>query len=95
MVKINVKEISADDKGWKFEVEISEKDSKTKHEVVLSKEYYEKLITDNEASPGLLVEKSIGFLLEREPKESILAEFDLKIIKNYFPEYEDEILVRF
>ena len=31
------------------------------------------------------------FLLEREPKESILSRFDLPIISRYFPEYEEEI----
>ena len=30
-------------------------------------------------------------LLEREPKESILARFDLPVIERYFPEYPHEI----
>lgn len=38
-----------------------------------------------------LVEASFAFLLEREPKESILREFDLTVIGRYFPEYEQEI----
>jgi hypothetical protein len=42
-------------------------------------------------SPEDLVKKSFEFLLEREPKESILRSFNLKIISNYFPEYEKEI----
>jgi hypothetical protein len=31
------------------------------------------------------------FLLEREPKESILTEFELPLIGRYFPEYEPEL----
>ena len=34
-----------------------------------------------------LVSASIRFLLDREPKESILSRFDLGVIGGYFPEY--------
>jgi hypothetical protein len=37
------------------------------------------------------VEESFRFLLEREPKESILRRFNLTVISRYFPEYEREI----
>jgi hypothetical protein len=33
------------------------------------------------------VEASFEFMLEREPRESILREFDLPLIGRYFPEY--------
>ncbi len=42
-------------------------------------------------SKELLIEKSFEFLLEREPKESILNEFDIIVIVKYFPEYPDKI----
>jgi len=35
-----------------------------------------------------LVSDSFGFLLAREPKDSILKAFDLSVIKRYFPEYD-------
>ena len=38
-----------------------------------------------------LVRASFEFLLEREPKESILRTFDIEVIGQYFPEYEIEI----
>jgi hypothetical protein len=41
--------------------------------------------------PVELVKASFAFLLEREPKESILREFDLTVISRYFPEYERDI----
>jgi hypothetical protein len=38
-----------------------------------------------------VVEASFAFLLEREPRESILRSFDLSEISRYFPEYEREL----
>ena len=43
------------------------------------------------ATPDDLVRRSFEFLLEREPKESILGRFDLMVIARYFPEYERTI----
>jgi len=42
-------------------------------------------------APEALVEASFRFLLEREPKESILARFALPVIERYFPEYPSRI----
>ena len=41
-----------------------------------------------------LVYETIAFLLEREPKESILHSFDLSVVGRYFPEFEAEIRSR-
>jgi hypothetical protein len=35
-----------------------------------------------------LVRDSFDFLLQREPKESILRQFDLSVIKRYFPDFD-------
>jgi len=56
----------------------------------LGEEYYQ-ILTGGEISREELIKRSFEFLLEREPKESILPKFNLKIIKNYFPEYEEKI----
>jgi len=69
---------------------IVEEGSKTKHNVILDNEYYLKL-TGGRIKKEELIEKSFEFLLKRESKESILSEFNLKLIKRYFPEYEEEI----
>jgi hypothetical protein len=29
------------------------------------------------------------FLLDREPKESILSTFDMRVVRRYFPEFDD------
>ncbi len=40
-----------------------------------------------DATAEELLEASFAFLLEREPKESILARFELPVIERYFPDY--------
>ncbi len=73
-----------------FRVTVEEKGSTSEHKVNLSDDYY-KTLTDGKIYKEELIKKSFEFLLEREPKESILSEFDLRIINHYFPEYEEEI----
>ena len=43
------------------------------------------------STPEALIEASFQFLLEREPKESILTRFELPVIERYFPEYPSAI----
>jgi hypothetical protein len=38
-----------------------------------------------------LVRETFAFLLEREPRSSILARFDLPVVERYFPEYPSEM----
>ena len=88
-------EVKATDQGDTYEcqVTVSERGSETRHRVTLRKTDYERLAED-QASPEELVAESFRFLLEREPKESILRSFDLTVIGRYFPEYEREIVKR-
>lgn len=90
-INVNVKGESAT--GWVFEVAVSERGSETVHAVTLSKTDYERL-TEGKAPPESLMERSFEFLLQREPRESILRRFDLTRIGFYFPEYEREIRQR-
>ena len=46
------------------------------------------------SQPNSLVEESFAFLLEHEPREAILREFEIPVIGRYFPEYELEIRQR-
>ena len=62
----------------------------TTHKVTLKSSYYEEL-TDKSVTPEALVEKSFEFLLDRESNTSILGNFELPVIGQYFPEYEDVI----
>ena len=73
-----------------FRVTVREGGSQTTHTVTLEEDYYNKLTGGNSTKETLLRE-SLLFLLEREPKESILGSFDLPVIGRYFPDYEREI----
>ena len=90
MAEIKIKKQKEIEDGWQFEVEIKEEDSQTLHLVTVDKDYFAKF-SNNFSLPEELVKKSFEFLLEREPKESILSEFNISVIKTYFPEYEEEI----
>jgi len=70
-----------------FRVTVDEGGSRSSHTVRLSAADWQKL-TGGAASEKQLILYSFQFLLEREPKESILGEFDLTVISRYFPEYE-------
>ena len=74
-----------------FLVTIEEKGTRSKHKVTLDNEYYQNL-NDGKITKEELIKKSFEFLLEREPKETILSKFNVRIIKTYFPEYEKNIL---
>jgi len=84
--KIEVEKIDQ----FKFRVRITEAGSETTHDVTVSPSDYAKLAGEK-VQPEELVRRSFEFLLEREPKESILTRFDLSVISRYFPEYEREI----
>ena len=43
------------------------------------------------ATPEELVRESFVYLLEREPRESIMRAFELPIIARFFGDYPDEI----
>lgn len=78
---------------WNFTVAIGDDDNAMPHNVVLEDEYYEQL-TDRQVDPEELVVKSFEFLLERETKESIMENFDVSQIRDYFGDYETEIKKR-
>jgi len=73
-----------------FSVRVIDGDSESSHRVTLNAEHYNRL-TRGQIEPQELVKRSFQFLLEREPKESILGQFDVQVIARYFPEYEREI----
>jgi hypothetical protein len=74
----------------RFSVTVSEGNSSSQHTVSLEEAYYNKL-TGGKISEEELIKRSFDFLLQREPKESILSQFSLKVISTYFPAYEKQI----
>ena len=84
--RIEVEKVST----GKYRVRVIEGRSESSHVVTVRADFHKRL-TDDKATPEELLRRSFEFLLEREPKESILAQFDLPVIAQYFPEYEGEI----
>ena len=75
------------DLGWQFTVGIDG----TTYAVTLSQDYWQRL-TAGRGEPSRFIEASFKYLLDREPKEQILSEFDLSQIELYFPSYPGEII---
>ena len=63
----------------------------TQHEVTVTDIAYQHL-TSGRTTKEELLEYSFKFLLGREPNTSILSQFDITVISQYFPEYESELL---
>ncbi|MDQ3969332.1 MAG: hypothetical protein M3275_13170 [Thermoproteota archaeon] len=96
MVRISVVTLPPldDNSNWRYHVEIAESDgsgSKTTHQVTMSKDYYMDLTERGRIIPEEFIKKSFEFLLNRESRDSILQQFDIAQINDYFPKYETEI----
>jgi hypothetical protein len=81
------------DTGWSCTVRVGSDAASTSHAVSVSRQTAQGLGVVN-GDPTALVEESFRFLLEREPRESILRSFELPVIGRYFPEWEQQIRKR-
>jgi hypothetical protein len=88
MSTVEVSAAVADD-GWDCMVTVRN-GSETRHRVHVARADLARL-APGASDPVDLVKASFAFLLDREPKESILRDFDVTMIGRYFPEYEQEI----
>ncbi len=73
-----------------FEVLVRDGKGETRHRVTMARENFESL-THGTCAPESCIEAAFRFLLDREPKEAILARFDVTVISRYFPEFETEL----
>ncbi len=85
-------EVEKKDKS-RFVVSVTEGGGSSRHTVTLTDDYHHKL-TGGDVDKERLIQASFEFLLEREPKDSILSSFELPVIGRYFPEYEGQIARR-
>jgi len=76
----------ASDEGWLCGVTVSDGTSYTEHLLTISHAELRRYNADS-TSLVTLVSEAFTFLLEREPKESILREFAISDIERYFPEF--------
>jgi hypothetical protein len=87
--KIVVLRTGADD-PFKFLVEVRDPDGPSQHDVTLQHETYCRLSREKLA-PETCVEAAFRFLLDREPKDSILSKFEIEHISSYFPDFEQAL----
>jgi hypothetical protein len=76
----------AEGDGYRCIVHVSDATGATQHLVRVSRQDLDRWGRGRLAED--LVRDSFAFLLEREPKASILKEFDLSVIQRYFPDYD-------
>lgn len=72
-----------------YEVTVNQGGGSTKHRVTMSAQQQENLCPGR--SPEECLEAAFRFLLDREPAQAILGQFDVMVIAKYFPEFEKKI----
>lgn len=82
---ITVVRIEGDDPTI-FDVTVREDAGETRHRVTFAQQDVARLAGG--ATPEATLAAAFRFLLDREPKESILSRFDLRVISRYFPDFE-------
>jgi hypothetical protein len=75
--------------GWRCEVAVGDDADATRHIVEVDRDTLDDLAPG--APPEELVRESFVYLLEREPRESIMRSFELPIIARFFGDYAGEI----
>jgi hypothetical protein len=94
MIDIDVRCVPTDT-GWRCAVTVGDGSDTSDHEVTVTAADADTLAAaHDQTGVERLIEETFDFLLEREPKESILTAFDIDVVGRYFPEYEHEIRSR-
>ena len=73
-----------------FEVTVTGNGSKTHHDVTMARADCDRLC-GGLVNAEHCIEAIFRFLLDKEPKEAILARFDVGVVARYFPEFEAEL----
>lgn len=87
MIKV---ERIGDSDPLEFQVIVRAGGGETRHHVTLKRDTCKRL-APGAHTPERCIEAAFRFLLDREPKESILRHFDVTVISRYFPEFEREL----
>ena len=95
MTAIDVACVETDPGSWTCAVRVRDDRSASDHEVLVD-EIDLPAALDGAETPDVerLVRATFEFLLEREPKESILRRFELPVVGRYFAEYPEDIARR-
>ena len=77
------------DEPTQFEVVVQDCSGETHYQVTMAHADFERL-GGKTAAPEECLRAAFMFLLDREPKSSILRRFDVSVIERYFPEFRRE-----
>ena len=77
------------EQGALYRVTVSDEHGESTHHVTVTAADVTRYVAG--ATPEQLLEASFQFLLEREPRASILSRFELPVIERYFPDYAQVI----
>ena len=91
MADIDVTPSGETDDELRFDVTVTEAGSTSRHAVTVQRKDFDEQ-GDRFSDPEQFVGRCMEYLLEREPKESILARFDIRDIGTYFPEFNRDVL---
>jgi hypothetical protein len=93
MAEIHIQPTGETDEAISFSVAIEEGGSRSTHQVTLARRDHRELGVEGE-SPKQFVRRCIEWLLEHEPKESIMSRFDVREISQYFPRFREDMRER-
>ncbi len=74
--------------GFTFDVIVRDLGGESRHRVTIEANEAERWAKLG-AEPARCVEAVMRFLLDREPKESIMSAFDMGVVRRYFPEFDE------
>jgi hypothetical protein len=74
--------------GLIFDVMVRDARGESRHRVTIQADEVRRWARFG-AEPSRCVEAAMRFLIDREPKESILSAFDMRLVRRYFPEFDD------
>jgi hypothetical protein len=76
--------------GLTFDVIVRDARGESQHRVTIGTDEAQRW-AELGAEPPRCVEAVMRFLIDREPKESILSAFDTNVVRRYFPEFDDAL----
>jgi hypothetical protein len=74
--------------GFTFDVIVRDARGESQHPVPIQADEAQRWAKPS-AELSRCVEALMGFLIDREPEESILSAFDTNVVRRYFPKFDD------
>ena len=87
--------VTCDHRGDAYQcvVRVGDDSGATRHEVAFEQSELDRLAPDG-TTPDALVRAAFSYLLEQEPREQILRQFELDVIGRYYPGWQDAVRQR-